>query len=126
MFDYMDRFASGLGTSRDVVQPRRELTGRVVVTIKADSRSLKLACLNFATVTLTGLSIAISLCYLLHRSRTGFLRTDSTIRVLMVYTVNTGGIVALGALVMLSRRDDASEFHLLCHPSRREQTVSCS
>ncbi|TFK72622.1 hypothetical protein BDN72DRAFT_957136 [Pluteus cervinus] len=51
--------------------------------------------LNIATVALANLSITISLCYLLHRSRTGLRRTNSVIRVLMMYTINTGGIVTL-------------------------------
>jgi hypothetical protein len=68
--------------------------------------------LNFAAGTSSDLSVALALCYLLRGSRTGFqrfvdashdfqtmiqnilLRTDSLIRVLMMYTVNTGLIVA--------------------------------
>ncbi|TFK64553.1 hypothetical protein BDN72DRAFT_261893 [Pluteus cervinus] len=52
---------------------------------------------NFAAATLTDLSIAVSLCYLLHKSRTGFMRTDSLISVLIMYAVNTGVIVAVDA-----------------------------
>ncbi|TFK72639.1 hypothetical protein BDN72DRAFT_303413 [Pluteus cervinus] len=57
--------------------------------------------LDLAAVTLANLSITVSLCYLLHRSRTGFRRTNSVIRVLMMYTVNTGGIVTLGSSLSL-------------------------
>ncbi|TFK58429.1 hypothetical protein BDN72DRAFT_86437 [Pluteus cervinus] len=57
--------------------------------------------LNLAAVTLANLSITISLCYLLYRSRTGFRRTHSVIRLLMMYTINTGGIVTLGSLSSL-------------------------
>ncbi|KAJ7080612.1 hypothetical protein B0H15DRAFT_856553 [Mycena belliarum] len=53
--------------------------------------------LNFAAGTSSDLSVALALCYLLRGSRTGFQRTDSLIRVLMLYTVNTGLIVALDA-----------------------------
>ncbi|KAJ6555146.1 hypothetical protein DFH09DRAFT_1262455 [Mycena vulgaris] len=53
--------------------------------------------LNFAAGTSSDLSVALALCYLLRGSRTGFQRTDSLIRVLMMYTVNTGLIVALDA-----------------------------
>ncbi|KAJ6629354.1 hypothetical protein B0H10DRAFT_1986780, partial [Mycena sp. CBHHK59/15] len=53
--------------------------------------------LNFAAGTSSDLSVALALCHLLRRSRTGFRRTDSLIRVLMMYTVNTGLIVAIDA-----------------------------
>ncbi|KAK7052511.1 hypothetical protein R3P38DRAFT_2860734 [Favolaschia claudopus] len=53
--------------------------------------------LDFAAGTSADLSVALALCYLLARSRTGFQRTDSLIRVLMMYTVNTGMLVALDA-----------------------------
>jgi hypothetical protein len=53
--------------------------------------------LNFAAGTSSDLSVALALCYLLRGSKTGFDRTDSLIRVLMMYTVNTGLIVALDA-----------------------------
>ncbi|TFK72662.1 hypothetical protein BDN72DRAFT_894641 [Pluteus cervinus] len=56
----------------------------------------------FIGSTVADLSIAISLCYLLHRSRTGFRRTDSLIRVLMMYTVNTGAIVALSGSIHIA------------------------
>lgn len=70
--------------------------------------------LNFAAGTLSDLSVAIALCVLLFRARTGFrkytnsiiqtgcidsntiilTRTDSLIKSLVAYTVNTGLIVA--------------------------------
>lgn len=53
--------------------------------------------LTFAVGTSSDLSLALALCYLLNRSRTGFRKTDSLIKVLMFYTVNTGMIVALDA-----------------------------
>ncbi|KAF8880649.1 hypothetical protein BD779DRAFT_1070671 [Infundibulicybe gibba] len=53
--------------------------------------------LNFAAGTASDLSVAVTLCYLLRRSRTGFIRTDSLIKVLMMYSVNTGMIVAIDA-----------------------------
>lgn len=53
--------------------------------------------LNFAAGTSSDLSVALVLCYLLRRSRTGFQQTDSLITILMVYTVNTGLLVALDA-----------------------------
>ncbi|KAJ7244393.1 hypothetical protein B0H12DRAFT_807807 [Mycena haematopus] len=53
--------------------------------------------LNFAAGTSSDLSVAIALCYLLRGSRTGFPRTDSLIGVLIVYTVNTGLLVAFDA-----------------------------
>ncbi|TFK72643.1 hypothetical protein BDN72DRAFT_835949 [Pluteus cervinus] len=56
----------------------------------------------FSANVVADLSIAISLCYLLYRSRTGFRRTDLLIRTLMVYTVNTGVIVALDTTFLLT------------------------
>jgi len=53
--------------------------------------------LTFAAGTGADLSVAIALCWLLRQSRTGFKRTDSLIRVLMTYTINTGLLVALDA-----------------------------
>ncbi|KAF9497033.1 hypothetical protein BDN71DRAFT_1505266 [Pleurotus eryngii] len=53
--------------------------------------------INFAAGTISDGSVAIALCYYLHKSRTGFTKTDSLIRVLMLYTVNTGLIVFLDA-----------------------------
>jgi len=42
---------------------------------------------------------AISLCILLLRSRTGHKRTDSLMNVLMVYSINTGMITSLAAII---------------------------
>ncbi|TFK72650.1 hypothetical protein BDN72DRAFT_835960 [Pluteus cervinus] len=57
--------------------------------------------LIFATNALADFSIATSLCYMLHRSRTGFRRTDSLIRLLMIYTLNTGVIFVVDAIPTL-------------------------
>jgi hypothetical protein len=54
---------------------------------------------NFACGTGGDLSLALALSILLWRSKTGFKQTDSLIRILMVYTVNTGMIVALDAFM---------------------------
>ncbi|KAF4585176.1 hypothetical protein EYR40_002013 [Pleurotus pulmonarius] len=53
--------------------------------------------INFAAGTISDGSVAIALCYYLYQSRTGFTKTDSLIRVLMLYIVNTGLIVFLDA-----------------------------
>ncbi|KAI0764987.1 hypothetical protein C8Q74DRAFT_1370866 [Fomes fomentarius] len=45
--------------------------------------------------------IAASLCFLLAKRRTGFQRTDSTVRVLMLYSINTGALTSLCALLCL-------------------------
>ncbi|TFK72624.1 hypothetical protein BDN72DRAFT_957137 [Pluteus cervinus] len=55
--------------------------------------------LDIVSVTLANFSITIALCYLLHRSRTGFRRTNSIIRVLIMYTVNTGGVMLFSSLL---------------------------
>ncbi|PPQ69735.1 hypothetical protein CVT24_001321 [Panaeolus cyanescens] len=52
---------------------------------------------TFAAGTGSDLCLAIALSHLLYKSRTGFKRTDGLIRVLMMYTVNTGMIVAIDA-----------------------------
>ncbi|KAF8629508.1 hypothetical protein AX17_005634 [Amanita inopinata Kibby_2008] len=53
--------------------------------------------LNFSSATASDLSLALALCYLLYHSRTGFRKTDSLIKILMLYTVNTGLVVAIDA-----------------------------
>ncbi|KAI0921867.1 hypothetical protein AcV7_007997 [Taiwanofungus camphoratus] len=45
--------------------------------------------------------IATSLCVLLRRCRTGFSRTDSVVRTLIVYSVNTGALTSLCAIASL-------------------------
>ncbi|RXW19111.1 hypothetical protein EST38_g6744 [Candolleomyces aberdarensis] len=64
--------------------------------LELDSLS-NLMYLTFAMGTGSDLSVAIVLCWLLRRSRTGFKKTDGMISVLMQYTVNTGLIVAIDA-----------------------------
>jgi len=61
----------------------------------------KILYLEFASGTVSDLSVSITLCAFLYCSRTGFHRTDSLIRTLMLYTVNTGGIVAITATLGL-------------------------
>ncbi|KAJ7202061.1 hypothetical protein GGX14DRAFT_654667 [Mycena pura] len=93
------------GTLLIVALSLLDLTCGLIITVKAfgmqaysdlDSLS-KLLFLNFAAGTSSDLSVALALCYLLYGSRTGFQRTDSLIRTLMLYTVNTGLLVALDA-----------------------------
>lgn len=82
-----------------------DLVTGTIITIKAfqlktylelDSLS-NLMYITFAFGTGSDLSVALALCWLLRTSRTGFRKTDSMIKVLMLYTVNTGLIVALDA-----------------------------
>ncbi|KAF5367765.1 hypothetical protein D9758_009843 [Tetrapyrgos nigripes] len=81
----------------------------IVITVKAFGISSyleldklsSLMYLNFASGTTSDLSVALVLCFLLGKSRTGFIRTDSLISVLMLYAVNTGLIVALDAFLGL-------------------------
>ncbi|KAK7458146.1 hypothetical protein VKT23_010054 [Stygiomarasmius scandens] len=81
----------------------------IVITVKAFGISSyleldklsNLMYLNFASGTTSDLSVALVLCFLLHRSRTGFTKTDSLISILMLYTVNTGLLVALDAFLGL-------------------------
>jgi len=55
--------------------------------------------LNFAAGFSGDLYVAIALCFYLHRSRTGFQRTDNLITVLMRYTINTGLLTSIDALL---------------------------
>ncbi|KAI0659169.1 hypothetical protein C8Q70DRAFT_155767 [Cubamyces menziesii] len=45
--------------------------------------------------------IAASMCVLLAKRRTGFAKTDSMVRVLILYSVNTGALTSLCALICL-------------------------
>lgn len=82
-----------------------DLVTGIVISAKAFSvstyadldRISSLMYLSFAAGTGSDVSVAICLCYLLHKSRTGFRKTDTIINVLMQYTVNTGLIVAIDA-----------------------------
>ncbi|TFK21386.1 hypothetical protein FA15DRAFT_645712 [Coprinopsis marcescibilis] len=82
-----------------------DLVTGIIITVKAfglktylelDTLS-NLMYLTFAAGTGSDLSVAIALCWLLRSSRTGFKQTDSMIKTLMMYTVNTGLIVAIDA-----------------------------
>jgi len=53
--------------------------------------------MTFGFGTGSDLTVAIILSWILRKSRTGFRRTDSLIKVLMMYVVNTGMIVAIDA-----------------------------
>ncbi|KAJ3551625.1 hypothetical protein NM688_g4596 [Phlebia brevispora] len=57
--------------------------------------------MSFAGSVVADLIIATSLCVLLWRRRTGFPRTDSTIRVLMLYSLHTGALTSLCAITVL-------------------------
>lgn len=94
-----------LGTFLIVSLSVLDLTCGLIITAKAFTMKTftevdglaSLMYLVFAAGTLSDLSVAFALCYLLLRSRTGFPRTDSLIGVLIMYTVNTGLLVALDA-----------------------------
>ncbi|EIW75852.1 hypothetical protein CONPUDRAFT_169105 [Coniophora puteana RWD-64-598 SS2] len=45
--------------------------------------------------------IAVSLCWLLHSLRTGIKRTENLIDNLIIYTINTGVLTSLGAILVL-------------------------
>ncbi|TDL19124.1 hypothetical protein BD410DRAFT_774311 [Rickenella mellea] len=47
-------------------------------------------CLGLGSAAVADILIAVSLCYYLHKSRTGFARTDTLITMLMMYAINTG------------------------------------
>ncbi|KAK0475982.1 hypothetical protein EDD18DRAFT_1216353 [Armillaria luteobubalina] len=51
--------------------------------------------LSLSSITTADVSIAIALCCLLRANRTGFKRTDSMVRTLMIYSINVGALSAL-------------------------------
>ncbi|PAV15935.1 hypothetical protein PNOK_0879300 [Pyrrhoderma noxium] len=51
--------------------------------------------------TITDVSISATLIFLLHRSRTGYKRSDSMINRLIVFTVNTGAVTSICALCVI-------------------------
>jgi len=53
----------------------------------------------FGCASCADVIIAAALCYYLHKSRTGFARTDSLITTLIVYTLTTGLLTALLAVI---------------------------
>ncbi|KAA1470135.1 hypothetical protein DENSPDRAFT_835858 [Dentipellis sp. KUC8613] len=58
--------------------------------------------LALSIVTLAAnVAIATTLCILLHRSRTTFRKSDSLINKLIIYTINTGFVTSLDALIAL-------------------------
>jgi hypothetical protein len=84
-----------------------DLTCGIIITIKgfqitsfADLNALtKLFYLNFATGFTGDLYVAFVLSYYLYTSRTGYARTDTLIKTLIVYSINTGAITALNAFM---------------------------
>lgn len=82
-----------------------DLVVGLIITVKAfqntsfmDLQALSsLFYVSFAAGTGADLLVALSLCFYLWRSRTGFQRTDSLIQSLMTYTINTGLLVAIDA-----------------------------
>ncbi|TEB22409.1 hypothetical protein FA13DRAFT_1515668 [Coprinellus micaceus] len=64
--------------------------------------------INPLTITINALStavdvfIAVSMCWLLHGSRTGFRRSDTIITNLMIFVVNTGMLTSLCAIASLT------------------------
>jgi hypothetical protein len=48
----------------------------------------------FAVGTTTDVGIAFIMCWLLAKSRTGYARTDGVVSMIMLYTINTGTLIA--------------------------------
>ncbi|KJA22397.1 hypothetical protein HYPSUDRAFT_656476 [Hypholoma sublateritium FD-334 SS-4] len=53
---------------------------------------------SFGTAVLVDSLIAVSLCILLVRNRTGFKQTDSVVSRLMLFTINTGLLTSIAAV----------------------------
>ena len=62
---------------------------------------IRLLKLCFSLVAATDTLIALTLIVLLHRSRTGFEKSDNIINRLIVFTVNTGAIPSLLSLLII-------------------------
>ncbi|KAL6298010.1 hypothetical protein BKA93DRAFT_106248 [Sparassis latifolia] len=56
---------------------------------------------NLASSVASDVFIAASLCFLLKKHRTGFTQTDSVLRVLMLYTINTCALTSICTIVCL-------------------------
>ncbi|KAI0049997.1 hypothetical protein FA95DRAFT_699318 [Auriscalpium vulgare] len=67
-----------------------------IATIKGLSMAIN------GTTAATDLAIAVVLCSLLHKSRTGFRRSDTLINKLIIFTVNTGLLTSLDAICSLA------------------------
>ncbi|TDL21955.1 hypothetical protein BD410DRAFT_789039 [Rickenella mellea] len=57
-------------------------------------------CVGLGSAALADILIAVSLCYFLHKSRTGFARTDTLISTLMMYAINTATLSVICFAVM--------------------------
>ncbi|OBZ76022.1 hypothetical protein A0H81_03507 [Grifola frondosa] len=57
--------------------------------------------LSFSAALVADFIVAVSLCWLLAKHRTGFKRTDSIIRVLMLYIINTCALTTIFAFCCL-------------------------
>ncbi|KAG2063058.1 hypothetical protein BDR04DRAFT_1111724 [Suillus decipiens] len=57
--------------------------------------------MDLAMITLSDISIASTLCYLLATSRTGFSSTDSLITKLMAYIINTGCLTSVCSIAII-------------------------
>jgi len=62
-----------------------------------------IACIALTASAVTDVLIAGSMCWYIYRQRTGFSRTDSTLSILMAYSINTGLLTSvLAAAVTIS------------------------
>jgi len=59
-----------------------------------------IACIALTSHAMTDVLIAGSMCWYLYRQRTGFSRTDSTLSILMVYSINTGLLTCVLAVAV--------------------------
>ncbi|KZT31358.1 hypothetical protein SISSUDRAFT_763789 [Sistotremastrum suecicum HHB10207 ss-3] len=67
----------------------------------SDPRTKGLATAAISLSLSCDLMITSSLCYYLHHCRTGYKRTDTLISSLILYTINSGMITAIGDLIVL-------------------------
>ncbi|CAA7266643.1 unnamed protein product [Cyclocybe aegerita] len=75
--------------------------GYVLKTFKGLGEVSAMLYISFSGAVAADAVIAVSLCTLLVRSRTGFKRTDSIVTFLMAFTINTGLLTSICALACL-------------------------
>jgi len=75
---------------------------QIVVGLFSDFGALTwITCTALSSGTLADVLIASSMCWYLHRKRTGFARTDSIIMTLMLYSINSGLLTSILRIVTI-------------------------
>jgi len=70
--------------------------------VEFDARCRWIWYATFCSRALVDITIAAVLCFILWKSRTDFQRTNSLVRILMLYTINTGTLTASVAIIVVA------------------------